>query len=726
LTAQDGVRRFDEPDDRIHARMVSPTPTVALEALAPERTRTAVRPEIQALRAIAVMLVVLYHLWPERLTGGYVGVDVFFVISGFLITGHLLREAERQGRVSLAQFWARRARRLLPASLLVLLVTAVATFAWVPSGLWKDYLRQVGAAGFYVLNWVLAHDAVDYLAADAAPSPVQHYWSLSVEEQFYLVWPLLVVLALWVAARMRGQVLRCVGVVLGAASIASFVWSLHLTVSDAPQAYFVTTTRAWQFGAGGLLAIAMVAYERRAARLVAARAVVSWAGLAVLAWTGYAFTSATPFPGTAAVVPVLGTAAVIAAGAPEAAWAPTRLMAWRPVQTLGDISYSTYLWHWPPVVILPFALGRSLHAVDKVVLLVVVLALGWATKRWVEDPVRSARRLGLRRPTVTFALTAAGMGVVAVVCELGSGAASVARERAEERAETVVASRPLCFGAASLVNEGKGCPDPRLENVVVPGPAEVKNDDAGLQSCWSDNSEPDMEPCTFGKPRRGVPHVAVVGDSHARAWLPAWQVLVDRGHAVVTLYAKASCVWSAVLPKRSVASVVEGCRTWQRQVGAHLLAKGDTYDAIVVTGYARQKMQVPTGENRRDVVAQGLLDAWDPVLDAGTPIIAILDNPSSDVDPNDCLLKEGRGDPSRCDRLRSDVLVEHDPLRDATDRSDGRVPLVEMTDHYCRGDSCPAVIGGANVHRDNDHISSTYVRSMAPYLWERIEPLVAP
>ncbi|WP_051681612.1 acyltransferase family protein [Cellulomonas sp. HZM] len=699
-------------------------PEVAVPPAERRPSGTKVRVEVQALRAVAVMLVVLYHLWPKRLTGGYVGVDVFFVISGFLITGHLLREGERTGRVALGRFWARRARRLLPASLLVLVVTAVATFAWVPSGLWKDYLRQVGAAGFYVLNWVLAHDAVDYLAADAAPSPVQHYWSLSVEEQFYLVWPLLVLLALWVAARTGRRNGTVAAALLGVVTVVSFGWSLHLTTTDAPQAYFVTTARAWQFGAGALLALAMVAFEERAQRFDRARAVLSWAGLGALAWTGVSFTSATPFPGTAALVPVLGTAAVIAAGAPRAAWAPTRALALRPVQTLGDISYSTYLWHWPPIVILPFALGHELHAVDKLLLLAAVVVLAWATKRWVEDPVRSTHRFGLRRSGVTFALTAAGMCVVAAVCVVGSNAAGAASARAAAHAESVVASKPHCFGAASMVNDGKGCPDPALAHVVVPDPSDVKNDDAGLQQCWSDNSEPDMEPCTFGKPRAGVPHIALVGDSHARAMLPAFERLVDDGDVVVTSYLKASCVWSTVLPRRSVPSVAQGCGTWQQEVGADLLAKAHDYDAVVVTGYARQKMQVPAGANKRDVVASGLLDAWQPVLDAGTPVVAILDNPTSHTDPNECLLKEGRADPSRCDQRRADVLVKHDPLRDATDRSQGRVPLVELTDLYCKGSTCPAVIGGADVHRDDDHISSTYARSVAPYLWERLEPYV--
>ncbi|MDQ5808759.1 MAG: acyltransferase, partial [Actinomycetota bacterium] len=206
------------------------------------------RSEIQALRGIAVLLVVVFHLWPSALPGGFVGVDVFFVISGFLITGQLVREVDRTGRVSLAGFWARRARRILPAALVVLAACALLTKAAVPETQWDQFFGEIVASAAYVENWHLAEAAVDYQAADDAPSPVRHFWSLSVEEQFYLVWPLLIV-----AALLAGR--RWIPWTLGAVTAASFAWSLHETAADPAAAYFVTPTRAWEFGVGGLLAL---------------------------------------------------------------------------------------------------------------------------------------------------------------------------------------------------------------------------------------------------------------------------------------------------------------------------------------------------------------------------------------------------------------------------------------------------------------------------------------
>ncbi len=220
------------------------------------------RREIQGLRAVAVLLVVLFHLWPGRVPGGYIGVDVFFVISGFLITSLLLREVDRSGSVSLGQFWARRLRRLLPASYLVLAVSAVGTLLFVPRLVWEQFFGEILGAGLYVENWVLAVNSVDYLAAENAPSPAQHYWTLSAEEQFYLVWPLLVLLGIWLARRAtrRSGVpavpRRAVFAVLAVGVVASLAYSLWVSATNPAWAYFVTPARAWEFGAGALLAFA--------------------------------------------------------------------------------------------------------------------------------------------------------------------------------------------------------------------------------------------------------------------------------------------------------------------------------------------------------------------------------------------------------------------------------------------------------------------------------------
>src|SRR4051794_20249721 len=314
--------------------------------------RTRWRPEIQALRALAVSLVIAAHIWPDLVPGGYVGVDVFFAVSGFLITSMLVEELVGSGRIALTAFWARRARRILPAALVTLLACAVGTMLLVPTHRWDAFLTEIATSAAYVENWQLAHAAVDYFAKADGISPVQHYWSLSVEEQFYLVWPLLLLAAVGVthgrSARVR---LGALAAAMGVLTAASLAWSILHTPADPEAAYFVTPTRAWEFGAGGVLAL----LPQLGRSPAAARAALSWLGLVAIVVAGFAYGPQTIFPGSAALLPVLGALAVIRAGAPYHRLAPTRLLSRPAIQRTGDLSYSLYLWHWPLLVLLPYA-----------------------------------------------------------------------------------------------------------------------------------------------------------------------------------------------------------------------------------------------------------------------------------------------------------------------------------------------------------------------------------
>ena len=378
------------------------------------------RREIQGLRAVAVLLVVLFHLWPDRVPGGYIGVDVFFVISGFLITSLLLREVDRSGSVSLGQFWARRLRRLLPASYLVLAVSAVGTLLFVPRLVWEQFFGEILGAGLYVENWVLAVNSVDYLAAENTPSPAQHYWTLSAEEQFYLVWPLLVLLGIWLARRASRRSgasavpRRAVFTVLAVGVVASLAYSLWVSATNPAWAYFVTPARAWEFGAGALLAFAPpVAATRARPRARPARLGCPASRCWSAPWSS---TRARRCPGTAAIWVVVASAALIWVEAPGLAWSSDRLLAVRPAQFLGDVSYSVYLWHWPLIILLPYVTDHALTALDKVSILLATIGLAALTKRWVEDPVRSARHFGLRRPLVTFGYAATAAALLTVLC----------------------------------------------------------------------------------------------------------------------------------------------------------------------------------------------------------------------------------------------------------------------------------------------------------------------
>jgi peptidoglycan/LPS O-acetylase OafA/YrhL len=414
-------------------------------------------------------MVVLYHLWPNRLTGGFVGVDVFFVISGFLITSHILSSPPLSGR-DLVAFWRRRVRRLLPASLLVLAVSAVATRIVAPSSRWEDTATQIISSALYVQNWTLAAGSVDYLAAENAASSVQHFWSLSVEEQFYLVWPILFFAAFWLAARLRWSRTTSAQVLVGGVFAISLAYSIYATAATPASAYFVTPTRMWELAAGGLVATFAASRTARDAR--SRDSLVAWAGIAAIVAAGVLYTGSTPFPSYTALLPVAGTAAVIWADAQQR-HSPTVILQQPPVRVLGDLSYSVYLWHWPLIILVPYVSGGSLSLWDKCFILAVTLVLSWLTKKFVEDRFRTAPR-GQKLST-TFLAAAAGMAVVLL---LGAAQIAEVRHRSDVSAGQVAALSQegnQCFGAAALANTAAGC-SAEPSGPLTPAPEAAIND----------------------------------------------------------------------------------------------------------------------------------------------------------------------------------------------------------------------------------------------------------
>ncbi|ANJ27881.1 hypothetical protein ATC03_15325 [Agromyces aureus] len=369
---------------------------------------------------------VLHHGWPAIAPAGYMGVDVFFVVSGYLITALLLREVDRTGRISLREFYVRRARRILPAAMAVLLAVSAATLAFAPYRDWAAYFREIVASTFYVENWRLAVDSQLPASADLESTPVQHFWSLSVEEQFYLAWPLLILLALWILRRRGHSLQRILWVVLGAVTSASFAWSLVLIGSDHNLAYFSTVARAWEFGVGGLLALLASSAPRFfAASGQGVRAAASWAGLALIVVPIATFQDTEAFPGVWVLLPVVGTLAIIWAGLPATRWSTAGVVGLRPVQWMGDVSYSLYLWHWPIFMFVPMITGVPSPPLLMVALVGVSLVVAALSKQFIEDHFRRRRGpVGSHPRVLAGALAFTLAGVVA----LGSVAPGIAAD----------------------------------------------------------------------------------------------------------------------------------------------------------------------------------------------------------------------------------------------------------------------------------------------------------
>lgn len=650
------------------------------------------RVDIQGLRAIAVGLVVIYHLWPLRLTGGFIGVDVFFVISGFLITQHLLREVDTAGTISLSRFWARRIRRLLPAAFTVLAAALVMMVVWIPRTVWTQTMQEIAASAFYVENWLLASNSIDYLGAENEPSLVQHFWSLSVEEQFYVVWPLLLVLVLLITKSRRA-----IPALLVMIFTVSLAFSIYETIRSQPSAYFITPTRMWEFAAGGMLVFAPELVPRsdeawRRRILVG----MGWLGIAAILGSAVVMSGRSPFPGYIALIPVIGTVLAIYAGNVESRFSLASAAQWRPVQSIGDHSYAIYLWHWPLIVAFPFAVGAPLGNVGRIVIIVLSFVLALLTKKFVEDPMRlSSFWIAKRRAAYSFA--AAGMAVFLVATTVGSAAISSQQQELDKAA----AIAEKCMGASAALNAGEPlCQEfAQTEDRLFPALESRADDTADQYSCYvNPDKGVEYRACTYGVLDSDT-RIAITGDSHAASLIPGLLAAAKSNSWAIDVFVGRDCQLTAS----------ELCSA-RAEFDERILEGG--YDAVLATG--RRSTQ-PS--------ADALAKAWEPFLEAGVHLIPLVDVPVFAETTESCVSSSAGSatDAEGCVTPVEDALSAQPDQYGPAAAMLG-LDAIDLTDTFCTEESCAATIGNVLVYRDlTSHITATFSRSLAPILATEIE-----
>ncbi|MFC4016793.1 acyltransferase family protein [Micromonospora sp. GCM10011542] len=679
---------------------------------------------MEGLRALAVILVLAGHAGEQLVPGGFVGVDVFFVISGFLITGLLVAEVNRTGRLSLTGFYARRAKRLLPAAVVVLIASLLLTIAFLPRTRWSATGWDVVLSGLYAMNWRLAEQSVDYLASNQAPSIVQHFWSLGVEEQFYLVWPLLLAAAVWFG---RGQYARTgyLLVALALVALPSFAWSVWLTEDNPARAYFVTTTRMWELALGGFLALLAGQLQRLLPRLVAAT--LAWCGLAAIVASAALLTEDSAFPGYLALAPTLGTAAVIAGGPAAGGVGPAMLLALRPVRAVGAISYSLYLWHWPLLVVAEARFGELTTAAGLAVAAVSVVPAA-LTYRFIENPIRMSTTLAWE-PARSLRLGALCTGVsllaglafqFTVWPPAGSPAPPALAVPAVAGTGVPVAANPTVRGAAALgrspATSDAGLPVDRVGR-FVPDPLVASKDgpDAWRDGCHVDQRSSAVRSCQYGDPDASFT-VALAGDSHAGQWLPALQGVAGSKQWRLKSYTKSSCPFidgAVALDNRPYPS----CTEWNDELRA-LLTGAERPDVLVVSTslYVMIRNGEPVTSQAQAAFADALRRTWAAMAAAGIPVIVLRDTPYHDMDIAECVSVNPRK-LTRCASPRDKVLAAGGgPAHEAAARDNDKVHLVDLNPAICPRERCAPVIGGALVYRDNNHITATYAATLAPLL----------
>lgn len=681
-------------------------------ATRPGRGRIPFRGDIEGLRGIATLIVLAYHAQVPFVGGGYVGLDVFFVMSGFLITALLVKEAEDSGRISLVQFFARRIRRLLPAAVAVLgFIVAAGWLVMSPLDR-RSLAWDVLAANFYVVNWRFVDQQTDYLAAGLNASPVQHFWSLSVEEQFYLVWPVVMLGAVLLAFRV-GLNMRAVSAVAALAiGVGLFLYSLDHTREAAGAAYFSTLSRGWEFALGAALALIPAAWVRMN-RTVAGVLVVG--ALAAIFWAMVTYTEQTMFPGPAALVPCLATAAIILAGMAHSDTLAARILNLRPARWVGRISYSWYLWHWPLLVFAAVIWG-DLPVWAKVGIVVVSLGPTLITHHLIEQPFRHARVFS-RTPGRAYRLGIACTGLVAI-----AGVASYVAVPT-----TPVASAKEAVGARAFTSEGLGHIQARAR-AIRPEPLSAIRDrgKADADGCLMRPNETRSDPCVYGD-RDSRTTVVLFGDSYAMQWFPAFDVVADRRGWRLVVLTKAGCTPADVrMYNGQLRRRYKECEAWR----SHTLRRiARERPSLIIVGNAASH-QVIAGGDRLDTDASeraleaGLVRTLRTLRRTGAPVRVIRENPRPDIDVRACV-SESLNNLRRCAFPRR-VAWGHRPVNKNAARRVRGVRFLDPLPRLCPRAQCPAVIGNVLIYRNTAHITATYARTMTPYLAARLPVRLRP
>lgn len=628
------------------------------------------RADLQGLRALAVLAVVAYHFDVPGVSGGFVGVDVFFVLSGFFITRLLLREIEEHGRIRLTLFWANRAKRLLPNGLLCIAAILLASILLLPSYRLPSLSQDALSAAAFFANFHFAAQAVDYFRLDMPESPLLHFWSLAVEEQFYAILPLLILLVTWIARRQNPRIMT-LGLLL-AVIVASFIGMMIMIGFDQPRAFFHPQFRAWQLAVGGCVGLV---FDRRDGVAHALRGGGAILGLAAIGAVVFLLNGDVSYPGGWALLPTLGTALlVLGLDAKSAAWL-RRVFTLPPVTLIGDMSYSLYLWHWPVAVFLA-ALWPAGGGVGMALGLVLSLVLAWLAYRFVELPLHRkilpAARAGR--------MLAGAFGAVALTAGVSAGTNAL-----PSRSDPAITAQIAELATDLGENYRNGC------HLVL-----------------DDIEQPE---CRFA--HRGGPRVVLWGDSHAAQWFTPLVAAAENAGWEVAAWTKTSCPTAAVAmwypPRRAIYGA---CETWREERLAALLA--DPPELVFLGNSSRYygwiydpAQGVPASRGMAEALWQsGFEETAAALLEAGIAVVELRDTPQMYASYKDCL---SAGDWSSCYRPRDEALAG----MAAPVMAHPHFHRLDLSGALCDATECRASAGDMIIYRDRNHISASFAATLS-------------
>ena len=672
------------------------------------------RGDIQGLRGIAVLFVLLFHAAIPGFKGGFVGVDIFFVLSGYLITGNLLREVQSKGRIAFKEFYARRIRRLLPASLLVLFTTLVVVAIWFPPLLLPGVALDIASAGLYISNIDFAVRATDYFSSSVIPSPVLHFWSLGVEEQFYLFWPLLIALA---TLRRKTPALKVFLLAL-TVFITTLTFANWLLPRNQPWAFFSLPTRAWELTLGALLASALRITSKLPRSIATLAGLV---GLVMVIYSGLTQSDPLRFPGFTALTPTVGAFLLLLAGSIEVSTWPSKLLAFKPLQGLGRISYSLYLWHWPVLVIPQVIAASELSMAKRGLLALFSIVLATLTERWVERPFRRGFLISLR-PRRNIAIA----GVLAALLAVSAFSADyLATGSLRNKHGGVSAADERNFIDSLVI---KSAPvrtvAPRPATLNFPVPADLEPDllNAGSNRpipygdrCHTQmNLKASTAPCLYGDTTSATT-VVLFGDSHALAWFPAINQVAKEMHWKLLSLTMSACS-PADIPAYNpgTGQLMRNCPLW-RVASIDRIIAAKPYLVLIASSSGFQtliKGLVAQEAAREHLFAMGMKRSILRLRTSGAKLLMMSDTPALAQDPLLCLSRHPLSTLA-CATPVSAAISDNWIALETQIAKVNSVPLIKPQLWVCPTSPCPVVIGNILTYFDTGHMTATFSQALA-------------
>lgn len=657
------------------------------------------RPELHGVRGLAILGVVLFHLFGAgRISGG---IDIFLAVSGFLFTGMLLREsAAGGGPIAMGRYLARIARRLLPAAALVITTTLVIGLLLFPDTRHEQLWGEARASFLYFENIELINSQLAYGAAGPDTSPFQHFWSLSVQGQFYLIWPLVAITAVLVARRMKRPAAHVMIVLVGLVITVSFIFTLYMQTLDQDQAYLMTRTRFWELAFGGLLALvaSSIALPSRL------RLFAGWLGIGLIVTCGFVLNGASLFPGPWALWPLAGLTLVMlsANGTVDredkksaATFLSNGFFAW-----IGNLAYGLYLWHWPLLIFYLEVRDRDAVGIrGAAVIFTVSLVLAWMTYRWVEQPVSKARiREKTQLVSAAVLLIAAGTVSSLILIQQAPTIPEGYAMSGVDRSDYPGADAAL----RDTASESSSDPYP---------PLDLLSEDRSMYYSWgchqSHENRPDTGEVTVCEdphpPTEPKKTIMLAGGSHAGHWYNGLLLVAEQNDWELVVADKDGCRF------RHTENVdTDACSRWNSNF-AETVAEQEP-DVVITTGTNIGR------SGSTENVPEGAPDRWEEILGTGAELLLIRGTSRPDEDVPECLAEHG---PIDACGPTFEQYDEEGLLSEYSNNWEGLYDI-DLTPRICPNGSCPPVLGNVAVYRDNSHLSSYYAETLAPYIDQEI------